>query len=342
MDISVIICTWNRSALLDQTLTEMRKLEIPPGVEWELLVVNNNCSDDTDEVITRHGPYLPIRRLFEATPGKSFAANLALSHAKGDLLLWTDDDALVDPDWLGEYVKAVREWPDVMYFGGPVEPWFAVEPPKWIRRNIMSLDCVYAIRRMGPVTRLFEQFELPYGVNMAMRRQAFDGVSFDTRIGPRGNTQVRGEETALIEQFKKLGYRGLWVATARLHHYIPQNRLTYKYIWSFFVGYGKTLERLEGPRDGKFLFGAPRWAVKHYVLHSAKALLLSPFKGQQWLRAVRKAARAKGIIVEARARFWTAELIPTAAVTKPSGPFESLHAGLRVVSHDVGKDFRRS
>ena len=51
LSITVAICTWNRARLLDQTLTQMHNLRIPSCVEWELLVVNNSCSDDTDEVI---------------------------------------------------------------------------------------------------------------------------------------------------------------------------------------------------------------------------------------------------------------------------------------------------
>ena len=75
MKITVAICTWNRAALLDQTLCEMHKLEIPAGVEWELLVVNNNCTDGTDAVVAEHAKGLPILRLFEARPGLSNAGN---------------------------------------------------------------------------------------------------------------------------------------------------------------------------------------------------------------------------------------------------------------------------
>jgi glycosyltransferase involved in cell wall biosynthesis len=302
MNVSVIICTWNRAALLDQTLTEMRKLQVPAGVEWELLVVNNNCSDDTDAVLRRHAPHLPLRRLFEGTPGKSYAANLALAEAKGDLLVWTDDDVLVEPNWLAEYVTAARERPDVLYFGGPVEPWFAVKPPKWVVRNLTALTVVYAIRRVGPVTRPVEAHEFPYGVNMAMRRAAFDGISFDTRIGPRKDTQIRGEEVELIRHFKQVGYPGLWVAGARLRHYIPAKRLTPEYVSSFFVGGSRTAERIGAPPQSKALFGAPRWAIRQYLLYSARALFLAPFKGERWLTALRRAAWAKGIILESRAR----------------------------------------
>ena len=50
MDATIAICTWNRSDLLDKTLARMRELEIPPGTTWEIVVVNNRCTDNTDEV----------------------------------------------------------------------------------------------------------------------------------------------------------------------------------------------------------------------------------------------------------------------------------------------------
>src|SRR5262245_10371837 len=65
MKVTVAICTWNRAKLLDQTLTGMRDLRVPTGVEWQLLVVNNNSPDQTDAVIERHSRQLPVRRLFE-------------------------------------------------------------------------------------------------------------------------------------------------------------------------------------------------------------------------------------------------------------------------------------
>ena len=108
MNTSIIICTFNRSGLLDKTLERLRCLDVSVCADWEILVVNNNSTDDTDAVIRRHSEHLPIRRLWEPRTGKSHAANLAISEAKGDLLLWTDDDVLVDRDWLKAYVQTAN------------------------------------------------------------------------------------------------------------------------------------------------------------------------------------------------------------------------------------------
>ena len=128
MLITVAICTWNRSKLLDQTLTEMAKLEIPAGTEWELLVVNNNSTDDTDDVIAAHSGKLPTRRLLEKKQGHSNARNCALDHAKGDWIAWTDDDVLVDPKWLVGLCKGAGRLPEAAAIGGPIAPWFVTDP----------------------------------------------------------------------------------------------------------------------------------------------------------------------------------------------------------------------
>ena len=96
MKISVAICTWNRCQLLRDALQHMARLSIPVGVEWELLIVNNNSTDATDEVARSFAGQLPVRLLFEAKPGKSNALNTAIRQSKGDYILWTDDDTRVD------------------------------------------------------------------------------------------------------------------------------------------------------------------------------------------------------------------------------------------------------
>lgn len=143
---TVVICTYNRSKLLNDTLAQFRQLDMGECRDWEILVVNNNCSDDTDAVIQAHSRHLPLRRLWEPRPGKSYAANLAVLEARGDLILWTDDDVLVDKDWLKAYVEAGRAFPQVSFFGGPISPWFESQPPVWLVKHLTMISACFAIR----------------------------------------------------------------------------------------------------------------------------------------------------------------------------------------------------
>jgi len=301
MFVTIVICTFNRSRLLDKTLDQFRSLTVSCCTEWEILVVNNNCNDDTDEVIQRHSNHLPVRRLWEPRPGKSYAANLALREMKGDLILWTDDDVLVERGWLNAYVEAARRHTHVSFFGGPIIPWFETDPPAWLSRHLHSISACFAIRNSfeEPFVPIGAS-PLPFGANMATRRACFDENSFEVRLGPQGNAQIRGEETALLKTWLKRGLEGLWVQEARVQHFIPKARLTERYVWDFHCGAGRTQVRRGDLAPGKELFGVPRWVVRQYVENLVVSTLLSPTKNARWLGALTKAAICHGIIHELR------------------------------------------
>jgi glycosyltransferase involved in cell wall biosynthesis len=110
-----------------------------------------------------------LRRLFEPRQGLSHARNRAVAAARGEALLWTDDDVLVEPDWLTEYVKAARDWPAASCFGGPIEPDFAVAPPPWVERHLDLLADTWALLSRDPGVRPGEPDEMFHGANMAFR-----------------------------------------------------------------------------------------------------------------------------------------------------------------------------
>jgi glycosyltransferase involved in cell wall biosynthesis len=303
--VTVAICTWNRAPLLDQTLTQLRQLRIPAGVEWELLVVNNNCTDETDAVIQRHEPHLPIRRLFEEKPGLSHARNCAVEAAQGELILWTDDDVLVDPGWLCAYVDAANQWPDATFFGGAVEPWFASEPPQWIAANLDLIGGAFALTDHGPETRPLDPGVTPYGANMGMRLADLGRSPFDPRLGRKGANMLSEEETSLFRRWSGAGRIGLWVGGARVRHYIPSDRLEKPYLARFFQGLGRTsaiIHEIEGRRR---ILGVPIWLYRKFLMVQAKCLILDPFKSRSWVSAFKRACVVRGTILEllaARAR----------------------------------------
>ena len=95
MRIDVVICTWNRCRLLAQTLGRLQDLEVPHDVDWQVIVIDNNCTDDTGATLHSFAGRLPLRAIFEPRPGQSHARNRAVAEATGDYLIWTDDDVLM-------------------------------------------------------------------------------------------------------------------------------------------------------------------------------------------------------------------------------------------------------
>ena len=97
VSLSVILCTRNRSASLRVALDSLVAQD-PPGGEWEIIVVDNGSTDDTQEVV---GAFASrgVRYTFEATPGLGRARNCGIAIARGAVLAFTDDDVVVHPDW---------------------------------------------------------------------------------------------------------------------------------------------------------------------------------------------------------------------------------------------------
>ena len=246
MKISVAICTWNRARLLDQTLAQLHNLRVPTGIEWELLVVNNGSTDDTDAVIARNESSLPLRRLFEPDQGLSNARNRALSACAGELILWTDDDVLLDPGWLEAYLIAARLWPEACYFGGLIEPFYERAPPVWIRENLGRLQGMLVIHDLGSSERPFVGKEQPWGANMAFRTEVLRRHPFDPNLGLKGQQILRGEETEVFAQLRSEGAVGVWVPSARVRHLVPAKRMTIGYMREFYLGVGRTSVRMEG------------------------------------------------------------------------------------------------
>jgi glycosyltransferase involved in cell wall biosynthesis len=276
--ITVAICTWNRAALLRQTLAQMTELAVPPDTTWELLVVNNNCTDETEQVVRSFADQLPIRHLFEAQPGQSAARNLAVREATGEYLVWTDDDVLVDRDWLAAYRRAFDRWPDAAVFGGPIEPWFEGSPPEWLKQVFASVRHAYATLDLGPTpVPLAKPDRLPFGANMAFRMREQRGFVYDTSVGLKPNSQMRGEETALLWQLLDAGGHGWWVPDARVRHFIPQQRQTWAFLRRFYVGYGHYLAQAAPDHDSARLLGRPRWLWRsllgHTVAYGARRLV---------------------------------------------------------------------
>ena len=240
MFLTIGICTWNRAKLLDMSLDAFKKVQLPSDIDWEILVVNNNSTDETDDIIEKHAKNLPIRRLFEPQAGKSFALNHAIREARGDYILWTDDDTIVDRNWVKAYTNAFGMWPNAVFFGGPVSPWFEHEPPKWL--NEETIPIVASAIAILDFEENFSELtyeKLPYGNNMAVRSKVQKRHLYNTKYGPRPNSESCGEETVFMYELLKNGYEGRWVPQAKVNHYVPKQRMSVKYLKNVFEAWGE-------------------------------------------------------------------------------------------------------
>ena len=292
--LTVAICTWNRSKLLGQTLERMTRLSVPAGLDWELVVVNNRSTDATDAVLASFAGRLPLRPVFEPVAGQSSARNAAVREARGEYIVWTDDDVLVDASWLAAYADAFERWPRAAFFGGPIEPWFEGEPPAWLRAGIRRVEAAYAVLDLGSEPIRLSARTFPYGANMAVRRRVYDNVRYDPGLGLRPGSSMRSEEKVLVEHLARAGEEGWWVPDARVTHFIPRARQTVSYLRGYYFGWGEYLGRGAGLQGAAFL-GRPLWLWRELIESEARYRLWRTLgKPERWLDELKTASAARG------------------------------------------------
>ncbi|MEY4385617.1 MAG: hypothetical protein RLY20_900 [Verrucomicrobiota bacterium] len=218
--ISIIICTCNRAAGLRETLAAMAKCRLRPEWAVELVVVDNASQDET-LVIVRDARVanVEIRYVYESKRGKANALNTGLKHAKGNLLLFTDDDVLVSADWIEQMVEALQSFDAVT---GKItlaptllRPWLTPKDRWWLAS---SED---AKPREGHRELI--------GANMGFWRRVLDKVpAFDAEIGP--GAIGLGEDSLFGWQLVEAGFKIGYASNAEVLH-LPDARRLQRACW---------------------------------------------------------------------------------------------------------------
>lgn len=275
--ISVILCTYNRAALLANALQSVEQIAVPPSLRWELILVDNNSDDETRQVADARiqKGHIPLRYLFERRQGKSFALNTGIEAARGDILAFTDDDALVDPNWLRELQRAFAQF-DCVGIGGRILPVWKDPCPSWLSDEpflmavLACLDLGHAPRRMTTP---------PYGANMAFRKWAFEKYgTFRTDLGPTKGQLIRGEDSEFCRRLLDAGETLMYAPAAVVRHFVESDRTRKGYFLAWCYGHGRSLTRTAGAaKTTSCYFGVPRYLLRNAAESSLRwTLSLDP------------------------------------------------------------------
>ena len=135
--------------MLHDTLESLKPALSNAHSEVEIIIVNNNSTDNTDNIIREAMCSMPIRQFFEPNPGVSNARNTAIKAANGEFLIWTDDDVIVHPNWIRAYECAFKRYPDITFFGGPILPKPESNSPEWLPAALDRIPYAYSILNLG-------------------------------------------------------------------------------------------------------------------------------------------------------------------------------------------------
>lgn len=223
---SVVICTYKRVDFLKKSLEALYNQTFPK-TNFEVILINNNSPDDTDDVckkfIQTH-PDLQIQYFIETRQGLSYARNKGIELAKGNIIVFLDDDAIAQTDYIEKLKLFFDTYSDATAVGGRIYPLFESKRPKWMSKYLLSLTSSIDL---GDKVLLFPGRKYPIGANMAFKRFVFENYGqFDVNLGRRGDNLEGAEEKAIFYQLRKENKAVYYVPDAIVQHAVPDKRLT--------------------------------------------------------------------------------------------------------------------
>jgi glycosyltransferase involved in cell wall biosynthesis len=261
--ITVIIATRDRAALLNETLEAIGRQD-PPGVPFEVVVVDNGSVDNTREMVANAAGRLPlaIRYVHEPRPGKSHALNTAVATAHGDILVFTDDDVLPSPGWLAAFVRALHET-GADFATGRILPRWEAAPPAWMSPQLYG---ALSVADGGPdrvaLSKGTNSHIMPMGGNLALRRHVVERIGgWNPDLGSLQGTLRTGEDHEFALKMLDAGFAGVYEPEAAVSHRVPADRLRVGYFLRWLTTNGGIHAALEAqfPSTPHYLLSVPRY-----------------------------------------------------------------------------------
>lgn len=288
IEISVIICTYNRDLYIEESIRSVLN-QNHTGINYELVLVNNNSTDKTDSICTtifQSNSIIPIQYYIETQQGLSAARNRGIALAKGEIIVFIDDDAMMFPDFIAQLSNAYKQHPEMAASGGRIYPRFESKAPNWMSRFLIPLMSVID---KGEHPKPFKGAAYPIGANMAFRKSVIDQIGlFDTALGRSGKNLQGGEEKDIFNRIKARNLSIIYLPFVRVYHVIPDARLTADYIRKMGIGIGSS-ERIRAKNINRVEYiktctkEIAKW-IASIILYFWYALVLMPQKGIMILR----------------------------------------------------------
>lgn len=232
--VSFAVCCYNSASRLPRTLKHLAEQHVPPGTEWEVIIINNGSTDRTAEVARERWPAdapAPLRVVDEPRPGQAHARLRAFEEAQFDIVSFIDDDNWVASDWLEKVFAIMKAHPTVAALGGLNQPASDAPLPWWFEMQQHSYAVGPQSSVVGDVTDVKPRL---CGAGLSIRKSAFQdlcakGFRF-ILPGRERESLTASEDYELCYALVLAGWR-LWYEPAlRMQHYLPAHRLQWSYL----------------------------------------------------------------------------------------------------------------
>lgn len=229
--ISVVICCYNSAWVISRTLEALKEQHFRSPVPYEIVLVDNRCTDDTVAVAesAMKGGEIDFRIIKENRPGLANARRKGIKEVKYEYVLYCDDDNLLCPDYVATMVEVLDSMPDVGAVGGKGIAEFCAEPAKIVKEH---LDC-YAVGSQ------VEHEDWLFGAGLAVRTDIVRDIYNNQRcymMGRKGNKLLSGDDSELVMSIVLRGYKIFATDEITFTHVLKANRLTEEYFHRLYKG----------------------------------------------------------------------------------------------------------
>ena len=262
MDISIIICSYNRGHNLAECFKWLENQVLPDTVQWEVLLVDNNSTDSTKTITEQFSQQsnLNIRYVFEAEQGVAFARNKGLKEAKGEYLIYIDDDIRVTDKWLQTIYHVFNKY-DCDIVGGRIHIESPSSLPAWITPDMYGF---LGYQNFGDQEHQMDGIkEFPFSGNMGLHRRVIEKIGyFDVSMGRKGEglkkeELYKGEETDFCHRLANSGGTFYYHPDALVFHKILPHQLTKRFFLILHNNAGILKAKLDKTNYPKNIFGIP-------------------------------------------------------------------------------------
>jgi glycosyltransferase involved in cell wall biosynthesis len=239
VDLSIVLCTHNRAELLTAALTHHMG-QHTGQFQVEIIVVDNNSTDDTAAVVARLIKSSPVemKYIFEAAQGISYARNTGWRIARGSIIAFTDDDVMVSPDWGARIVAEFAARHDIDCVGGKVLPDWPAQPPTWLTRDHWAPLAILDYGN-GPLQLDNYDARCLIGANFAFRREALERIGGFSPAVQRVKDGIGSiEDHEFLIRFWEAGGRALYVPAIVVVAPVDRQRLEKAYHRKWHYGHG--------------------------------------------------------------------------------------------------------
>ncbi len=243
--ISLVICTYNRATYLPEALESIR-LQTAPKAVFELVIVDNNSTDNTaaiSQAFIANNPDLQITYVFETNKGLSFARNRGIREARSPIISYVDDDAILSEDYILALLDFFKQHKNAVGAGGKVIPKYETGvAPKWMSRYLNGFVGYHDFgNTIQPYT---DAMKYPPGCNMTYTKEILLKAG-----GFNNDLKFRSDDKYMFHKISALSRAIFYVPKAWLYHYIDGKRLLFSNFKNLFLKTGNE-EKIRSRSEG--------------------------------------------------------------------------------------------